>query len=198
MPGLADSKGAIMDSSTTALIIAAIIAIALVLTVTMIMRGKRTDTLRSKFGPEYDRALEEGGDKRKAEAELLEREKRVKKLDIRPLTASERDGFAASWQGVQAEFVDAPKTALANADTLLTQVMKARGYPMDNFEQRAADVSVDHPSVVQNYRAGRDIAAREKRGEANTEDMRQAMLHYRALFDELVQDVAATGAREAS
>jgi hypothetical protein len=183
-----------MDSSTMMMIAVAIIVIALILTVFMIRRSQRTKTLRTRFGPEYERALEAEGDRNKAEAQLHDRQKRVARFDIRPLAPFEREGFIASWRAVQAEFVDKPATALADADMLLTQVMKARGYPMEDFEQRAADVSVDHPSVVQNYRAGRSIALRDKRGEASTEDMRQAMIHYRTLFDELVQDVAATTA----
>ena len=187
-----------MDSSTSTLLIIAVIAIALVAIVALLVRGRRSKDLKTRFGPEYDRALEEADDKRKAEAELRERQKRVKHLDIRPLTADEQADFIASWRRTQADFVDAPSRALADADALLTQVMRTRGYPMDNFEQRAADVSVDHPTVVQNYRAGRDIAVREKSGQATTEDMRQAMLHYRTLFDELVEDVAADKAVKAS
>jgi hypothetical protein len=177
---------------TTTLIIALLVLIILGLAAVLLMQRRRSDNLRSKFGPEYDRALEESGDKRKAEAQLQEREKRVQKLSIRPLDREDRERFISDWRRVQAEFVDDPEGSISHADELLQKVMEARGYPVENFEQAAADISVDHPDVVQNYRTGHDIAVRHRRGEASTEDLRQAMIHYRELFDDLVTKESAT------
>ena len=185
-----------MDSSNTiAIVVIAVVIVAAVLF--LAMRKQRRASLRSNFGPEYERTVEEVGDRRRAEHELNERRKRVSKFELRPLSVSERDHFISVWHLTQAEFVDQPKQALARADDLLTEVMRARGYPTEDFEQRSADLSVDHPAVVQNYRAGRDIAIRERRGEASTEDLRQAMIHFRALFDELVGDPAVDTRRHA-
>jgi hypothetical protein len=180
-----------MDTSTAITIaIAVVVAIIVAAVLYLALRKQRTARLRHRFGPEYERTVEDAGDRHRAEHELHERQKRVSKFDIRPLSVSERDHFISAWHIIQAEFVDQPKQALAKADDLLTEVMRARGYPMEDFEQRSADLSVDHPSVVQNYRAGREIAVRHKQGQADTEDLRQAMIHFRALFDELVGDAA--------
>ncbi len=188
-----------MDSSTTTLIIAAVVAIVIIVAIVALLTRRRNSArLRSRFGSEYERTLEEAGGQRKAEQELRERQKRVSSFELTPLTVASRDSFIARWRDIQAEFVDQPKTALDKADNLLTEVMRARGYPVEDFEQRSSDLSVDHPEVVQNYRAGRDIALRQQRGDAGTEDLRQAMIHYRALFDELVGDVADTSQRKAS
>lgn len=173
-----------MDTNT--LIIIALVILVIALGGVLLMQRQRSGHLQSQFGPEYERALKETGDKRKAETELLQREKRVQKLAIRPLERADRDRFITDWRGIQAQFVDDPAASITHADVLLQEVMSARGYPVENFEQVAADVSVDHPNVVQNYRSGHDIAARHERGEAGTEDLRQAMIHYRELFDELV------------
>jgi hypothetical protein len=173
--------------SQTGWIIAAIILVAILVAVaTSWSRRRRSEHLRDRFGPEYDRAVEAKGDRSKAEAELAQREKRVEKLDIRPLDAAERREFASRWNEVQARFVDDPPRAVAFADALLGDVMKARGYPVSDFDQRAGDISVDHPVVVEHYHKAHDIALREERGEASTEDLRQAMIHYRSLFDNLV------------
>jgi hypothetical protein len=129
----------------------------------------------------------EHGDQRGAQAELEARQKRVEQLDIRSLSPSDRARFADAWRATQAHFVDDPSAAIGEADRLVTDVMKARGYPIGDFEQRAADVSVDHPRVVENYRAARDTALRNERGQASTEDLRQAMVHYRALFEDLLE-----------
>jgi hypothetical protein len=161
------------------------------------MREQRSARLRARFGPEYERTIEDVGDRRRAEHELHERQKRVSGFEIRSLSVSERDHFVSAWRVVQAEFVDQPSEALAKADDLLTEVMRARGYPMEDFERRSADLSVDHPSVAQHYRAGRQIAVLEHNGEAGTEGLRQAMLHFRALFDELLDDSAAEVRRHA-
>jgi hypothetical protein len=176
-----------MDTNTI-IIVAAVLVVAVLAAVFLVMKSRRTSKLRDRFGPEYDRAVGESGGKRKAEAELHEREKRVEKFATKPLRDGERDRFVTEWRKVQGEFVDNPKAAVTHADELLAEVMSARGYPMGDFEQRSADLSVDHPVVVQNYRAGHAIALRHARGEASTEDLRQAMIHYRALFDDLVSE----------
>jgi FtsZ-interacting cell division protein ZipA len=178
------------------LIVAGIIVIAAVIVAAiLIQRRRRTERLRSQFGPEYDRAVEAKGQRGKAEAELAEREKRVKRLDIRPLSPAARRDFTQRWAEVQARFVDDPPRAVAFADALLAEVMSARGYPVKDFEQRAGDISVDHPRVVDHYRTAHDIAERHRRGEAGTEELRQAMIHYRALFDELVNEGVASAPR---
>jgi hypothetical protein len=174
-----------MSTAMTMVIIIAVIAVAA--TVWMFVEKRRSQRLRTKFGPEYDRMVQQG-DRRDAESLLEKRAKRVEKFRIRPLTGEERQTFADSWKRVQARFVDAPAMAVGNADRLVGEVMRARGYPMAEFEQQAADVSVDHPQVVENYRAAHDIAARDTRGQATTEDLRQAMVYYRALFLELLEE----------
>ncbi len=172
----------------TNVIIGLLVVVVLGLGALLYFQRHRSEQLQSRFGPEYERAVKHTGDKSKAEAELLDREKRVKSLSIRPLEPADRERFVGSWQNVQAEFVDNPEASIGHADTLLAEVMSTRGYPVSDFEQMSADISVDHPSVVQNYRAGHDIAVRHKRGDGNTEDLRQAMIHYRSLFEELVTD----------
>lgn len=152
-------------------------------------RARRRAAIKSRFGPEYARTVEAVGDEHKAEAVLAEREKRVAKYTIKPLPADLRNHFVATWRDVQAKFVDDPKYAVTRADDLLGEVMSARGYPVkDDFDRRAEDLSVDHPEVVQNYRSAHAIAMRHSRGEATTEDLRTAMIHYRALFDDLVNE----------
>lgn len=180
----------------TLLIVLAVVAV-LAVGGWLFFQRRQSKHLQSRFGPEYERELEEKGSRRKAEAELAEREKRVKKLDIRPIEPAARDGFRRRWTEVQARFVDHPAGAVAEADDLLGEVMRTRGYPVTDFEHRAGDISVDHPEVVRHYRAGHDIAVRHERGEANTEELRQAMIHYRALFDELVED-EGDGSRESA
>ena len=182
----------ILMDRTMLLIIAAVV-IALIVAGIFLMQRRRSEHLKSRFGPEYDRAVRETGDKRKAEAELHDRERRVEKLSIRPLDPAQRERFTSAWQDVQAEFVDNPENSVRDADILLQDVMRARGYPVQNFEQVANDVSVDHPSVVQHFRAAHNIAKRNSRGEGNTEDLRNAMINYRALFDELVADTNNAG-----
>jgi hypothetical protein len=174
----------------TLLIALAIVAV-LAVGAWLFFQRRQSKHLQSRFGPEYEHEVEEKGSRRKAEAELAEREKRVKKLDVRPLEPGARDGFRHRWTEVQARFVDDPPGAVAEADDLLGEVMRTRGYPVSDFEQSAGDISVDHPEVVKHYRAGHDIAVRHERGEASTEELRQAMIHYRALFDELVEDEGA-------
>ena len=149
---------------------------------------QRSDKLREQFGPEYDRTVAEMGDIRSAEDELTARQERVSQFDIRHLAADEGQRFNDEWQAVQASFVDDPSTAVHDADALVGRVMAARGYPVSDFEQRSADVSVDHPTVVEHYRAAHDIALRHAEGQASTEDLRQAMVNYHALFTELLEE----------
>ena len=179
----------------TGWIIIAIVVVLLVIAAFLWSRRRRSHHLRDRFGPEYDRTVEAKGGRAKAEAELSDREKRVEKLDIRALSSDERRSFIDRWTEVQARFVDDPPRAVAFADALLADVMKARGYPVSDFEQRVGDISVDHPVVVEHYREAHEIAVREEKGQAGTEDLRQAMIHYRALFDNLVGADAPAGAK---
>ena len=168
-------------------VLVAILAIALVAVVVMLMRQRRSQQLREGFGPEYERTIAETGDRRAAESELAERRERRAKLEIRELDPDARDRYAERWRAAQRNFVDQPSGAVAEADRLVTEVMRERGYPVeDDFERRAADVSVDHPVVVENYRAAHTISSRAVDGEASTEDLRQALVHFRALFSELL------------
>ena len=170
------------------IILAAAVVALLVVVVLLYVRKRKSTTagLRQKFGPEYERAVLAHGSK--AEAKLADREKRVEKLNIRDLDAMEYERFSKHWQEVQSRFVDSPKGAVTEADDLVSSVMKARGYPVSDFEQRAADISVDHPLVLENYRAAHQYALRQSNGDTNTEDLRQAMIHYRTLFEELVNE----------
>ncbi len=186
-----------MNPNTNTLIIAAVVIILVIVAVVLFMRNRGTAKLRDRFGPEYARAVEEGGGRRAAEVQLHEREKRVEGFSIHPLGIGDRERFAASWRQVQTEFVDNPERAVTHADEVVGDVMATRGYPVSDFEQRSADLSVDHPVVVQNYRAAHDIAMRQGRGEASTEDLRQAMIHYRSLFDELIGEAEPLGAKPA-
>jgi FtsZ-interacting cell division protein ZipA len=172
--------------STLTVVLIAIVAIALVFAVFMIVRKERSKKLRGRFGPEYDRLVRDSGSQRIAEDELAKRQKRIEKLPLRELDRREVERFAASWKAVQTQFVDAPRDAVTQADRLVRDAMAARGYPVTDFEQRAADISVDHPHVVENYRAAHGIAVRDAAGTATTEDLRQAMVHYRALFEDLL------------
>jgi hypothetical protein len=175
-------------NTTTVVIFAGVLVVILIaLGLMVVLWRRRSRRLRDQFGPEYKHAVREYGDARKAEAELAAREKRVRQLEIRPLTQEEQSRFAEVWRKTQAHFVDEPSKAVGEADGLIKEVMQTRGYPVGDFDQRAADVSVDHPNVVTNYRRGREIAARNKSGEATTEDLRHAMIHYRSLFEELVE-----------
>jgi hypothetical protein len=147
---------------------------------------RRTEHLRGQFGPEYDRAVESADSRREAEAELVAREERHERFELRPLSASARGRYVESWRGVQAQFVDDPRTAVASADSVIQSVMHDCGYPVEDFDQRASDLSVDHPDVVEHYREGHRLAEQSARGDDSTEDLRRAMQHYRALFEELV------------
>ena len=174
-----------MDPKLMVLIAVAIVVVALI--AWLYMRKRTTENLRQKFGPEYEREVMEQGSERKAEAVLADREKRIEKLHIRNLDPVEQERFKKEWESVQSHFVDSPKGAITEADELVSTVMKTRGYPMSDFDQRAADISVDHPRVVQNYRAAHGIAMRADKDQAGTEDLRVAMIHYRSLFGELVR-----------
>jgi len=178
-----------MDTQTALIVVAvvAVLAVAALVFVLVNVRKKRTVHLKQRFGPEYDHTVTAQGDSRKAEARLEEREKRVEKLNIKPVPPELRDRFANSWRNVQAHFVDEPGAAVVEADGLVRKVMESRGYPMGSFEQRADDVSVDHPHLMANYRAAHEIVLKKDRGEASTEDLRQAFVHYRALFEELLE-----------
>src|ERR1035438_1792256 len=177
----------LMDPKVIAL--AVVVVLVIVAAVVLYMRNRRNTTagLKNRFGPEYDRAVAQHGSERKAEAKLADRESRVDLLKIRDLDPVERERYLAQWQAVQSRFVDYPKGAVTEADELVCSLMKTRGYPVTDFDQRAADISVDHPLVVENYRSAHNIALRLARGEANTEELRTAMIHYRSLFDELAQ-----------
>jgi hypothetical protein len=175
-------------TSTTTIILVAVVFLVIGVAVAMAFnRIQRTRRLKERFGPEYERMINEAGDKSQAERELDARLARVENLNIRSLTAEETKRFTREWELTQAEFVDGPLAAVQKADRLIREVMSTRGYPMDNFEQRAADISVNYPELVTNYRELHAIAKKSDREKISTEEMRQAMVHGRALFHELVQ-----------
>lgn len=165
-------------------------ALALIVIVAMVARGarrSRTESLRDQFGNEYDHAVSEAGSRKRAEQELLARTELVKKYSIVPLSASDQGRFRADWQRVEQHFIERPTTAVVEADELVADIMRVRGYPMGDFDRHAADLSVTHPTVIEHYRAGHKVLSGAP-GSTSTEDLRQAMLHYRALFDELIDD----------
>lgn len=174
-----------MDSQLMWVVVIGVAAVAIV--AFLLARRRRSERLRQRFGPEYDRTVREVGEVAKAEATLRAREARVQRLNIRRLSQDDAARFSAAWRDVQTLFVDDPARAITDADRLVAEVMHARGYPVGDFDQRVDDISVDHPSVVTNYRAARDIAQAHARGGASTEDLRQAMVHYRALFTDLLE-----------
>lgn len=173
-------------NSTQIVILLVVSAAVIIAALFLLFRKRRRQNLREQFGPEYDRVVRKEGDVIKGERLLEYRQKHRNTLVIQPLSAEDQARFDTRWREVQSQFVDDPAGAVARADGLITEVMQVRGYPIDDFTQRAADISVDHPIVVENYRAAHDIALRRARGEASTEDLRQAMVHYRALFSELI------------
>lgn len=176
---------------TNPILIAGALAILLIIVVAVALylrkRRKTTEGLRTRFGPEYDQAVLTHGSERKAEAKLADRETRVEGMKIRELGAAERERFIADWSLAQSRFVDHPKGAVTEADELVSALLRARGYPVADFDQRAADISVNHPRLVEYYRSAHGIAVRLGRDEASTEDLRTAMIQYRSLFDELVE-----------
>jgi len=186
-----------MDSQNSMLLAGIVIVILLAIAAWMYFRNRQTQDLQRRFGPEYDRAVETLGSPSKAESELKARQKRVAAMKLVPLAPAEAARFGQAWTALQSQFVDNPKAVLAEADRLVCDLMQKRGYPMGEFETCAADISVDHPAVVHHYRAAHDIALRDARGEADTEALRQAVVHYRALFAELleVEEAPAVAAR---
>lgn len=175
-----------MNISPVVLILIVALIVAIGFGVWMYIQKRRSQKLRSRFGPEYDKAVGDFRDRGHAETELEKREKRVAKFDIHPLNADERSAFSESWLREQSLFVDDPRVAVRHADTLVQDVMKRRGYPVSDFEQNATDLSVDHPMVVENYRVAHGIAVRDARSQSSTEDLRKAMVSYRALFEDLL------------
>lgn len=171
------------------IVLAVLLAIAICVLAALVIRERerqRTAQLHDRFGPEYERTLDQTGSRRDAEQELGERQRRHEQLQIRPLDAMQRQAFAASWRDVQTRFVDEPREAVADADGLVHDVMTERGYPMADFERQSADLSVEHADVVDHYRAAHGIKLRDADGQASTEELREAMVHYRALFDSLL------------
>jgi hypothetical protein len=178
-----------MDQHTlTVMVLAIVVIAAIAIGGFLIWRQRRSQVLRDRFGPEYDRVVRQEGNQRRAENVLDYRAKRREKFQLRTLEPMQRSTFASRWTTVQSRFVDDPPGAVADADVLINEVMSARGYPMAEFEQRAADISVDHPQVVENYRSAHEIAVRRTRGQSSTEDLRKAIVHYRWLFQELLED----------
>jgi hypothetical protein len=182
-----------MNTMSTSTLLALItVVIVIVVAVGLIVKTQRSKRLKTRFGPEYHRAVEEADSATQAESRLEKLERRVEGFKIRELSPADRANFLAAWQKIQARFVDDPRGALTEADKLIQAIMTARGYPVTDFEQRAADISVDHPLVVEHYRAGHDISIRHTQGLTNTEDLRQAMIHYRTLFAELAGEPELT------
>ena len=174
--------------NTTYIIIAVVLGLMIMGAILwpIFTRRKRTERLHDHFGPEYDHTVQTLGDEKKAQTELEERQKHVEALDIHPLSVEEHDRYVAEWTAVQSRFVDEPGQAIVDADRLIMEVMQLRAYPVSDFEQRAADVSVSYPALVSNYRAARQIALKNEQRQANTEELRHAVIYYRSLFDELL------------
>ena len=173
-------------NTTIYYVIGAIVVIAIVVALIYAIRAARSRELAKRFGPEYERTLRERGDRTEAERELNARQARVRRFHLEELPAGAKERYGEEWRTVQTRFVDEPKAAVVDADHLVVAVMRDRGYPMENFEQRTADISPDHPHVVEDYRVAHGIAVRSERGEVSTEDLRQAMQHYRTLFTDLL------------
>ena len=175
--------------NTTSIMIAVVLVLVIMGAILGLIyaRRKRSERFHDQFGPEYDRTVQTMGNEQKAQTELDERQKHVKALDIRPLSVNERERYLADWTAVQSKFVDEPGQAIVDADRLIIEVMQIRAYPVSDFEQRAADISVNYPALVSNYRAAREIAIKNKQHQADTEELRQAMIYYRSLFEELLK-----------
>ena len=177
-----------MDQQTMMLVaVVAVVALLIVAAAWYYSTNQRRARIRAKFGPEYERTVQAVGEPTKADRILAERAARVERFKLRSLTRDQADAFAREWRLIQSKFVDDPDSAVTEADALVTQVMTARGYPMQDFDRRVEDVSVDHPHVVENYRTARALMMRRSRGEAGTEELRQAVMNYRALFDDLLE-----------
>ncbi|HWR66493.1 MAG TPA: hypothetical protein VN364_10265 [Bellilinea sp.] len=181
-----------MDSTLIIVIAVVVLVIVGLLLASSFSSRNRSKRLQDRFGTEYDRTVQTLGDKKKAQTELDERQKHVAGLNIKPLSAADRERYQANWAAIQSKFVDEPGQAIGNADRLIMEVMQVRAYPVSDFEQRAADISVSYPALVSNYRAAREIALKNEHQEANTEDLRQALIHYRSLFEELLGTEADT------
>jgi hypothetical protein len=175
-----------MDMDATGFIVLILTLVVAGVAAILFWQMRQRNAIKERFGPEYDRAVREYGSETKAAAALDKRATRISKYKIRELSSRERQDFESSWRNTQARFVDDPRGAVAEADTLVNRLMETRGYPMGDFERRAEDVSVDHPHVVQNYRAAHNIALADAAGKASTEDLRRALVCYRALFDDLL------------
>jgi hypothetical protein len=171
----------------TVILAAVLIAVALGVIAWLVIQRQKSLKLQQRFGPEYGRTVDEFASKTKAEAELKKREERVGRLNITALTPADAARFSESWGALQSRFIDNPKGVVVEADLLVRELMTKRGYPMGDFERRAADISVDHPGVVTAYRSAQAIAQRDLRGEADTEELRKAVVYYRTLFDELLE-----------
>ena len=178
-----------MSNETLMMVAIVVVAVVVVVAAWIVFRRRKTAALRARFGPEYDHVLHSARTPAEAERELLNRQSRVEKFAIRPLSREDADRFSTAWRNVQAKFVDDPKNAVIEADHLIADVMRSRGYPVDDPNRVIDDLSVDHAHVINHYRAGREIVVRHEQGQASTEDLRQAMVHFRALFDELVAGV---------
>ncbi len=178
-------------------VLVAVVVVLLAIIAVLVARQQRSRKLKADFGPEYNRVVAERGDQRSAENELAGRRKRLSEFEIKPLPPADRERYVESWGAAQRKFVDEPDAAVTEAHLLVQQVMHDRGYPVDeDFQQRAADLSLDHPDVVENYRAANAISLRAQQGQANTEELRQAMVHFRALFDDLLAPSDGTPARD--
>jgi hypothetical protein len=177
---------------------AVVVFVALIIVAAAASRRKRTAQLQERFGPEYERTVLETGEQKAAEKELAARERKRAKLDIVALTPESFAAYANRWEMVQTAFVDDPSSAVGEADRLVTEVMHERGYPVDDFGQRAADISVDHPDVVENYRAAHTLHEAQQRTDIGTEAQRQAFVHYRALFEELLETPQDKNSQEAT
>jgi hypothetical protein len=185
-----------MDSQTSMILAGIVMTALIVIAAWLTYRNRQSHRLRDRFGPEYRRAVDDLGSRTRAESELLDREKRVSRFNIVPLSREDAERYGRSWRALQARFVDDPKGAAREADVLVRDVMVKRGYPMGDFDRLAADLSVDHPVVVDNYRAAQAIVIKDQRGEADTEALRNAVVHYRKLFHELLEVDDATPAGE--
>jgi len=183
-----------VDPKILALVVVVIVVLSVIAVI--IVQRRKAAALRQRFGREYERTVRERGSEREAQALLQQREKRVQKFNIRKLDATERQQYAERWRIVQSRFVDDPRGAVVDADDTVASLMRSRGYPMADFEQRAADLSVDHPHVVDKYRAAHEISLRHRQGQASTEDLRQIMIYYRSLFEDLLDGRKPSSIRE--
>jgi hypothetical protein len=170
------------------IVLAAIVVLVVVVAALIARRRRRRTRLQSTFGSEYDRTVDDVGKRRRAEAQLSDRVEQRERLDIRPLSDAARERYGEEWTAMQLRFVDRPEAAVVDADGLVSQVMRERGYPVEDFEQQSDLVSVDHPDIVEHYRDAHGIYERQRGGTASTEDLRRAVISYRVLFDELLRD----------